>query len=86
MTYSMFRMGCTSSCPVLVSPLFFIDLPTLLSSARMVGKKRKRTRSPRMTDVGMWTREKKAESIPGGVVIRSHDSRNIGDSFQNIKT
>ncbi len=30
--------------------------------------------------------DKNAESIPGGVVIASHDTRKIGDRFQNIRT
>jgi hypothetical protein len=52
----------------------------------MVGKKRKTTSSPRMNGVGIRRRDKNAESIPGGVVIRSHDTRKIGDRFQNIRT
>ena len=47
-TYSMLCTGCVSSCPAAVSPRFFMDLPTPFSSARMVGKKRKTTRSPRI--------------------------------------
>ena len=69
-----------------VRPRFFMDLPTPFSSVRMVGKKRKTTRSPRMNGVGIRRRDKNAESIPGGVVIRSHDTRKIGDRFQNLRT
>ena len=59
---------------------------TPFSSVRMVGKKRKTTSSPRMNGVGIRRRDKNAESIPGGVVIRSQDTRKIGDRFQNIRT
>ena len=82
----MLCTGCASSCPAAVSPRFFMDLPTPFSSVRMVGKKRKTTRSPRMNGVGIRRRDKNAESIPGGVVIRSQDTRKIGDRFQNIRT
>ena len=45
-----------------------------------------KVRSPRMNGVGIRRRDKNAESIPGGVVIRSQDTRKIGDRFQNIRT
>ena len=35
---------------------------------------------------GLDVYKRQAESIPGGVVIRSHDTRKIGDRFQNIRT
>ena len=82
----MLCTGCKSSCPAAVSPRFFMDLPTPFSSVRMVGKKRKTTSSPRMNGVGIRRRDKNAESIPGGVEIRSQDTRKIGDRFQNIRT
>ena len=56
------------------------------TAARIVGKNRNATSTPRMTAVGAPTLDRNDDNSPGGVETRTHPVKNTGERFQNMST